>query len=1432
MKNRILTLLLIMLSPVLSPISQIAQAQLIVGENTPIEKLVRNYFIGGGAQVSNIRYKGFSRSIGYFDGTKSNIGIPEGVLLTTGWVGFAVGPNTADDAGFAALAPGDVDLANIVNAYTFDACVLEFDFVPYQDTVSFEYVFGSDEYTEYVDSKYNDVFAFFISGPGITGKQNIALVPDTSIPVSINNVNHLRNSQYYVNNYLGQTVEYDGFTTVLKAKSAVTPCETYRLKLAITDVADPVYDSGVFLKSGSFDAGEALSVLGVRDAPEGGCQPGIIEILRGGNLDKPLTVNLQVGGTAINGTDYTAISSTIVFQPGQDTYVIPIFAINDGIGDSGEWVTIFIDDLCKTGLVRDSIRIFEAAPLQLVLTPDTLICEGQSINLAAKVLGGSGVFLHNWDDNAASEDLNISVSPAATRTYRFSVRDSLTGCELTDSVVVRVDILPKIDAGPDTLICPNTDVLIGRIVTGAVTPYTVHWTPETGLSDPYSEIPMAAPLVTTKYKMTLRTEAGCIVEDEVTVSVSDLEFWAGPDTTLCFGDSAAIGNPAKKGRPPYTYQWSPSSGLSDPTSATPTASPDMTTTYHVLMRSSGGCEIEDSVTVFINRIILSAGPDKKICRGSATVIGDTATSPSPPLRYLWTPTISLSDPTSPTPVANPVNPTEYILRVTDARGCVAYDTVIVTVNEVEIDAGDNLAICPGESVELQGSVRRGTNPFIWRWTPSTSLSDTTIRNPIASPSVSTWYKLTVVDGNGCVDRDSVLVTVWPLTQVQIEVEGSAVLCEGDSVILDAGVGFLSYRWSTGANTQKITVRDPGTYIVDVTTTDKCSAGSDTITVSVTDRPAPVITGPLTICAGDSVRFSVTDVPGAIYNWLVFGGFILEGNDTHSIAVRWNDAGTYQVSMTEYFGSAACRGDTVVTVTVLAAPKPSITPAGALSFCEGGSVRLDAPAGFAGYQWSNGDTTQSIIVSLAGTYFVSVRNSIGCQGISPDVLVTVYPLPNPEIIALSPMPVCEGDSVILGLRESYASYEWSTGELSASIVVRSAGTFTVHVRTADGCDGDAAPFAVQFNALPDPVIIADGPLEFCEGDSVRLRTSRSYASYSWSTGSKSESILVRSSGSYTVSVKNVEGCEADAVPLVVTVFPTPPKPVISRPKKDLEATSAESWQWYTEDGGVLSEIPGATSQTYTGLPDVWYRVRIHDANGCTSISEPFLFDVQIIASSTVELPLLLTSPGEMVLLPLTMPHQANLVYSGVSRFEARIRFNESMLLPVGATPVGDVINGERIITVTGAYDSTASVLAELRFVATLGNATETPLVIDYFAWDQPDVLITRIDGMLRMDVCREGGERLFDARGQISLEPNHPNPFNSMTMLTYEIIEKGPTELFVLDMLGRRVATLVDDNREPGRYRLYFDAGALASGVYTAVLRTPTQMRVQRMKLLK
>lgn len=171
------------------------KAQLITSYTMTPTQLVQNVLAGTGITVSNVTYAGSANAIGLFNGSKSNIGLSKGVILATGAITRAIGPNNDSAANFDFGLPGDADLGSIVNpTLTFDAAVLEFDFIPSSDTVIFKYVFGSEEYPLFVDSAYNDVFGFFISGPGISGpysnsSKNIAIIPGTSLPVNIHNIN-------------------------------------------------------------------------------------------------------------------------------------------------------------------------------------------------------------------------------------------------------------------------------------------------------------------------------------------------------------------------------------------------------------------------------------------------------------------------------------------------------------------------------------------------------------------------------------------------------------------------------------------------------------------------------------------------------------------------------------------------------------------------------------------------------------------------------------------------------------------------------------------------------------------------------------------------------------------------------------------------------------------------------------------------------------------------------------------------------------------------------------------------------------------------------------------------------------------------------------------------------------------------------------------
>ena len=228
----------------------------------------------GVSNVGNISYTagGVSHASGTFsDGTTSGIGIESGIILSTGNAADAPGPNTVDNITTRNYLLGDSDLAALAGyASTYDANILEFDFdVATTGTLSFNYVFASDEYNEWTNSQYNDVFAFFLDGT------NIALIPETNIPVAINTVNgggatygtNPSYEEYYNNNDLNDggpyyDIQYDGFTDVFAATALIDE-GTHHIRLAITDVMDPFWDSAVFIEEGSFSFETSVPVAPV-----------------------------------------------------------------------------------------------------------------------------------------------------------------------------------------------------------------------------------------------------------------------------------------------------------------------------------------------------------------------------------------------------------------------------------------------------------------------------------------------------------------------------------------------------------------------------------------------------------------------------------------------------------------------------------------------------------------------------------------------------------------------------------------------------------------------------------------------------------------------------------------------------------------------------------------------------------------------------------------------------------------------------------------------------------------------------------------------------------------------------------------------------------------------------------------------------------------
>ncbi len=214
--------------------------------------------VGGGLQLFDVAYFGYPQASGSFTGN-SGIGFTGGFLLTSGKALLAKGPNTYPGAGYSSNTPGDPDLTLLAGENSMDASIIEFSFISTTGYFSINYVFASEEYPESVNVEWNDVFGIFIYGPGFDGPfgnnaVNIALIPGTDEPVSINTVNSQSHTEYYVANWnpvQNNNIQYDGYTVPMRAEATVTPFETYRVKIAISDAGDRVYDSGIFLEEGS-----------------------------------------------------------------------------------------------------------------------------------------------------------------------------------------------------------------------------------------------------------------------------------------------------------------------------------------------------------------------------------------------------------------------------------------------------------------------------------------------------------------------------------------------------------------------------------------------------------------------------------------------------------------------------------------------------------------------------------------------------------------------------------------------------------------------------------------------------------------------------------------------------------------------------------------------------------------------------------------------------------------------------------------------------------------------------------------------------------------------------------------------------------------------------------------------------------------------------
>jgi gliding motility-associated-like protein len=441
---------------------------------TTPQQLVQSVLLGGGVTVSNVTFNGSpaaitSNQIGSFTTgfTPTNLGIASGLLLSSGGINGMAGPNNSGSTTTAITGTSMTDpqlQALVPGQLIKDASVLEFDFLPLSDTIKFKYVFGSEEYMEYVNTNYNDVFGFFITGQNPNGpayvNKNIALIPNSTLPITIDNVNANSNAQYYVSNISGGPVQFDGFTVVLTALAIVVPCTPYHIKLAVGDRSDNAFDSGVFLEANSFST-NAITITtnysSVNATPMAieGCNNAIIKFKIPAVKTDTVFLPLIISGTAINGTDYQLIPNMVHILPGQLSKTITIIPISDGIAEPIETIFIKVHDTTSCALLGDSTIIEILSRDSILLTPshDTSICQtflpqpAFSVPVSVSATGGAGALSYTWFPASFlnSDTIPNAVStPGATTLYTVNVKDN-TGCPgSTASVTVIVNAQPDV----------------------------------------------------------------------------------------------------------------------------------------------------------------------------------------------------------------------------------------------------------------------------------------------------------------------------------------------------------------------------------------------------------------------------------------------------------------------------------------------------------------------------------------------------------------------------------------------------------------------------------------------------------------------------------------------------------------------------------------------------------------------------------------------------------------------------------------------------------------------------------------------------------------------------------------------------------------------------------------------------------------------------
>ncbi|MBI4931802.1 MAG: VCBS repeat-containing protein [Bacteroidetes bacterium] len=779
------------------------------------------------------------------------------------------------------------------------------------------------------------------------------------------------------------------------------------------------------------------------------------------------------------------------------------------------------------------------------------------------------------------------------------------------------------------------------VVSGGTSPYTYTWN-----TTPAQSGPTATGLTATNYSVLVTDANSCTATATVTITQPPVLGVSVPSHTnvSCYGgNNGSATATATGGTSPINYFWNPTN------QTTPTATGLIADNYYVSVSDTYGCTATASVTITQpSALSITTNTNSVSCNGGSN--GSATANPSggtSPYTYLWS-----TSPAQAGATASNLTAGTYSVLITDANGCTAPATVIITQpGFLSVSNSGNVTICSSQGASISGTAGGGVSPYNYNWSPSAGIGCTTCNSTGASPTITTTYTLTATDANGCTAMALVMITVNPTPSVSFS--STTPGCTGAPVdFTNTGTSSgVSWSWAFGSGSvpATATVQNPsgvlyttsGTKSVTLTTTNSttgCTSAA-TQTIVINQTPSTPISGSNSpICSGQTLSLTASST-GTTYSWSGPNSFTSSSQNPTIGSVTTASAGCYSVTATTN-GCASPAAITCVTIN----QTPAAPVVGSNSpVCVGNDISLTASGSGVSYSWTGPggftSTSQNPVITPAttsnsGTYSVTASNN-GCTSSVGTTSVTVNPTPSAPT-ASSNSPVNAGNTLSLSASTiASATYSWSGNTFSsslqnptiASVTTSNAGCYTV-TATVNGCTSSAAITCVTVITIS---ITTSTQSVSCNGGNdggaavTNVTGGASPYTYLWNpTGETDQAIFNLSAGIYTVTVTDAIGSSA-----IATVNVTQPSPitVITGGQVNVSCFGGSNGKVSAIAGGGTSpysyswnSFPVQTTATASNLSAGNYTVTVSDANGCTgtktvAITQPVALTVSMTITNT-------------------------------------------------------------------------------------------------------------------------------------------------------------------------------------------------------------------------